>query len=233
MNILILHGWNLDRLKYKPLVQLLEQRGHRVFVPDFPGFGSANMPDRPYTLDDYVAFTLDYMKHHSIKNPLIIGHSFGGRVAILLTAQKSKIARELILTGVPGIRPVPSMKVRVFKFIASIANAVFSLPGLSVFSDVARKILYRTTGSYDYYRTSGVMRETFRHVIETDLIEPMKQLIIPVQLIWGADDRITPVWIAHRMDTYIADTDIAILPEAGHSVCYQQPQKFIAIMNSI
>ena len=82
--ILILHGWNLSAEKFRPLQRELEKQRYKVYGMDLPGFGKAVMPKKPLFLSDYVTFVASYLKSKKIDRAVIIGHSFGGRVAIKL-----------------------------------------------------------------------------------------------------------------------------------------------------
>ncbi len=64
--LVILHGWGLSGSRFEPLVRELKNRGLTVFAPDFPGFGKAYIPSRPFFLRDYVEFLDDYFKKHNI-----------------------------------------------------------------------------------------------------------------------------------------------------------------------
>ncbi|MCR4264018.1 MAG: alpha/beta hydrolase, partial [Candidatus Roizmanbacteria bacterium] len=102
MNFLILPGWCLPSDTYRNLKRLLEKKGHRVYVVDFPGF--KKKLTKPLNLNDYVEFIRDYISQHNISRPVIIGHSFGGRVALRLLSTYPSTASPVILTGVPGYR---------------------------------------------------------------------------------------------------------------------------------
>lgn len=227
MNILILHGWGLSGGHYKDLTDLLTQNGHRVLTPDLPGFGQEKAPQSPYHLSDYVAFVISYLKKHKIRKVTIIGHSFGGRIGILLSSTYPSLVHELILTGVPGFKAESSGRIVLFRMIAKAGMRVFSLPGLNRFGESARALLYRAAKTSDYKRTTGVMRETFKIIINEDLAISMRKLTVPTRLIWGKNDTITPVTTAYRMKKCIPNAKLLIIPHAGHSVVYQQPKLFL------
>lgn len=230
MNILILHGWNLSGDRYANLASLLKKKGHRVFTPDMPGFGKAENPEKPYTLKDYGLYVLTYLKKNNVDNPIMIGHSFGGRVAIYLTSNHPELFSKLILTGVPGVPPVASFKVKTYVLLAKMGGLIFTLPILNKMKDTARKALYRSAQASDYYRAEGVMRGTFKNIIAEDLIGPMKRIKTKTYLVWGEDDTITPVQIAHKMKTIIKGSELSIAPKLGHSFIYKQPKQFVQMI---
>jgi pimeloyl-ACP methyl ester carboxylesterase len=76
------------------------------------------------------------------------------------------------------------------------------------------------------------MRETFKHIVQEDLVSSMKAVVVPCALVWGSEDRITPVWIAHRMKEEIAHSHLIIIPDADHGVSFKQPQRFLHAIKS-
>ncbi|MCL5798497.1 MAG: alpha/beta hydrolase [Patescibacteria group bacterium] len=225
--IIILHGWRLYSSKYSLLVKFLEAKNNKVYVPDLPGFGKSSKVERPYRLDDYVDFLSLYIKQHKIKNPIIIGHSFGGRVALKYCAKYPKYASYLILTGVPGFIPVNRYKIYFFYIISKIGGVVFRIPMLCKIQSIARKLLYRMAGASDYMHTDGYMRDTFKSVIREDLLLPMKNLRIPTILVWGGSDSIVPLSVAAQMNKTISGSKMVVVKNASHRLPYESPNDFL------
>src|SRR4030042_5709985 len=225
--VVILHGWNLYSEKYQILRSTLVKEGFRVYIPDLPGFGKRIVPKTAYNIDDYVDFVLDYLKSNKIKKCIIIGHSFGGRVAVKLAARYPYYLDRLILTGTPGFVPVNKARITVFYLIAKIGKILlFFLPPLLIFKNTLRKIIYRLAKSSDYLHVEGVMKDTFKSVIKEDLISSMLKIKTPTLLVWGKDDRIVPVSIAQKMESAIIASSLTVIPNASHKVPYQDPDKF-------
>lgn len=224
--ILILHGWNLSAAKFDSLVKELERRGHKVICFDLPGFGKENIPDRPWNLSDYVSFVEKKLNSANIKKVILIGHSFGGRIGIKLAAGNPKLLYALVLTGTPGINPVPKVKVSLFLFSAKIGNVIFSLPILSIFKNKVRHLLYRVARATDFYNTDKKMRETFKNIIKEDLISYLKKITTPTLLLWGKKDMIVPVKIAGEMLKFINKAKLSVIPEARHGLPWTHPKIF-------
>lgn len=225
--IVILHGWNLSAQSYTNLVNLLSSKGFTVYVPDFPGFGKEKLPQKPYNTDNYVEFLESYLNKKNIKKCIIIGHSFGGRVGIKFIAKNPETVEKLILTGVPGVTPSSKTKILVFRFLAKVGKAIFSLPLLNVLFPLARKVLYQAIKETDYFKTEGVMRETFKKIISEDLTFAMNKITCPTILVWGEKDMITPVWIAKKMARLIGNSELMVVHEEGHSFIYKNPELFV------
>lgn len=228
--IILLHGWGkctTARSYYSKTVKDFEKKGYRVYVPDMPGFGKAKAPTYPLTLQDYVDFLHSYIKENNIIKPVLIGHSFGGRVIIKYISSYDTDVKSIILSGTPGFTPIKKSKLIASLILAKIGGFIFSLPGLSIFEEKIRSWFYYIVGARDYYRAEGAMRETFKNIVREDLKMQMKKIHLPTLLIWGDEDIIVPVKIAHLMKKTIPNSKLVVLPHGKHSVLIDDPETFV------
>lgn len=223
--IVILHGWGSEG-KFLPLEQSLKHNGFEVFAPDFPGFGTADMPTQPLHLVNYANFLYSYLGKNGIKNPVLIGHSFGGRVALKYQQLYPKDVGAIILSGTPGLSPVKRSKF-VFSMIgAKLGGALFSLPPFFFFKDFIRKYYYCLLGVKDYYRATGAMKQTFKNIVEENLHTTMESVRVPCLLIWGEEDALVPLHIAKDMSEIIPGAKLISIVGADHGVPYKKPDIF-------
>ena len=229
-DIVILHGWNLSGKRFDPLAKELVKKGYTVFAPDFPGFGNEPAPNTPWHIADYAQFLERYLKANHIRKPTLIGHSFGGRVALAYAASHSGDVTTVVLTGGPGFSPVPKKKMVIFLIIAKIGGILFSIPGINFFADTARKLLYRAAGAHEFYRAEGSMRQTFKNIVSDNLEDFMKALRTPCLLLWGADDVIVPPGVAERMKAMIPHATMRIIHGETHAFPFEHPVRFVEAM---
>ena len=228
--IVILHGWNLSSEHFKPLEQRLIQLKYRVYSLDLPGFGSAAIPQKPWTVQDYANFVYEFIQKKKLKEIILIGHSFGGRIAIVLASKYRSLIKGIILTGTPGLNHSSKKKLNFFYLLAKSGNVILSFTPF--LKDVARKILYKLAGSYDYYRSSGVMRQTLKRILAYDLKDHLKNIDQPTLLIWGAGDKTVPVSVANNMLKYLKNSELKIIPYGNHNVPYTYPKEFSALIDT-
>ena len=224
--LVILHGWNLSAAKFMPLSRELKKLGYRIYVPDLPGFGQNPMVGKSLNLVDYAIFVERYLKQNKLTKAVIIGHSFGGRVAVKMAAAKNGNLAALVLTGTPGFLPVPKIKVLFFMFLAKIGGLFFSLPIINRLDSVMKKILYKTAGASDFYHTKENMRQTFKNIVREELSLCLKKINIPTLLLWGRDDGIVPLSVASKMLKTISSAELQIIDEARHGVPWTRPEEF-------
>lgn len=231
-SVIILHGWRLFGDKYIKLKKLLEKKGYRVFSPDLPGFGKEKSPAKALDLDDYVNFVRNYIERKKISKAILIGHSFGGRIAMKLSARYPDFVKSLILTGVPGFVPVKKPKILFFLALSRLGKVIFSVPPFSFIENPARKILYRAAGATDYMHAEGAMRKTFISIIREDLTKVMKNIKVPTFLIWGKEDLTVPLSVAKRMKEKIGRSQIFIIEGSNHGLPYDSPKEFLKVMEN-
>lgn len=229
--IIILHGWGLSGERFGPLASLLSKEGYETYAPDLPGFGTSATPKRAYVLGDYASFVHSYMAAKHIQNPILIGHSFGGRVSLKFQMLYPAESKAVILTGTPGFTPVPRKKLVFFVAAAKIGKCFFQLPILNIIYDSVRKWYYYVVGARDFYRAQGVMRDIFKNIVQEELETSMRAVGVPCLLVWGALDRITPVWIAEKMEKTITGSRLVVIPDCDHGVSYKMPEVFVKAIN--
>jgi pimeloyl-ACP methyl ester carboxylesterase len=214
------------------LESLLKKKGHVVYCIDLPGFGDCPKPAKPYSIPEYAAFVHSYVTTHKLNRVICIGHSFGGRVALYLAKQFPDIIDALVLTGVPGYEPVPTIKVVVFRMLAKLGKAVIAHIPVPSIQQFARKVLYKLSGSWDYYHTTGVMRDTFKLVTRFPLAPLLGDIHQPTLLLWGEHDRLVPLRIAQKMEHVMPHASLVSVPGCTHALPVTHPEAFIQAIES-
>lgn len=223
--IVLLHGWGLSGSSYPESVQLLTSKGFRVLSPDFPGFGESKELSKSLHLSDYVSFLEGYLKKHSLKRPYIIAHSFGGRVALKYLEKHPDGAMRVVLTGVPGYRPVRARRYYPSLIAAKIGNAlVAAIPVLHPFRTLLRRVLYNSVGARDYTRATKHLKQTFKNIVQTDLSRAVGMMTLPTLLLWGDRDMVVPVFVPKKMRKNMKNARLHMIPDSGHNPLVDKPE---------
>jgi len=236
--IILLHGWGIDSSKYIETAKqlILQAKSYevqtRIIIPDLPGFGKSDEPPQAWGIDDYMELVKKFIELslQGIDNIILIGHSFGGRIAIKFAAKYPDKVKALILTGAAGIKHPLSIKQKIFFVAAKLGKIFFSLPIINKLEKTAQKVLYKAAREKDYYQTQGVMKETFKKVIAEDLTPYLEKIITPTLLLWGRNDHSTPLKDGEILHFKIQNSKFKIVAEANHSLPYQYPEKFAKIV---
>ncbi len=202
LDLVLLHGWGQNIEMMKPLGNQFQN--YHVTILDFPGFGESSSLKKSITIVDYVEILEEFLKELKIKNPILMGHSFGGRVAILY-ASRNPVSK-LVLFASPCIREErKSWKESFFK-------AIKKLPGMNQIGEYAKKYI----GSEDYRNASPILRETLVNVINTDLSKEAAKISCPTLLIWGTEDQQAPIEDAKKLEKILPDGGLVELPGYSH-----------------
>ncbi|MEW5768281.1 MAG: alpha/beta hydrolase [bacterium] len=228
--VVLLHGWGGQAASFKPVFNYLV-RSHQVYALDLPGFGSSDLPPQPWGSDDYALFVSTFFAKLGIGKTSLIGHSFGGRIAIVLAANFPERVDKLILVDSAGIRPRRTVKYYIRVSIAKIAKFLFSPRLFGIYGEKARKAIYQVVGSKDY-QEANEMRPTLVKIVNEDLRGLLPQINAPTLLVWGEKDTATPVSHAKIMEREINDAGLVILPEAGHFSYLDKFPQFCRIVSS-
>ncbi|WP_200873593.1 alpha/beta fold hydrolase [Candidatus Magnetobacterium casense] len=219
--MLLLHGWASNLDSFVSVQKYLSSR-FKVYAIDFPGFGKSGEPKEIWNTEDYCTFLEAFMEKMNIVRPIIIGHSFGGRVAIRLAVKKK--ADKLILIDSAGIRPKRTAKYY-FK-VYSYKLAKYILKHLSPRLLAKYKA---SVGSKDYINASPMMKQILIKVVNEDLTKLLPEITIPSLLIWGENDMETPLYQAHVMNKLIPDSGLVILKGAGHFSHIDKMREFLIV----
>lgn len=218
-DILLLHGWGQNIQMMRPIGDNLCDR-FRITILDFPGFGESEEPKTPWTIEDYNNVLEELCSKLEIKKPIVMGHSFGGRVAIRYSARNS--IEKLILFGSPCIRIQENLplKVRILKKIKK-------LPGMNKIGEYMKKFI----GSRDYKAASPIMRQTLVSVVNEDLSKFAREIEEPTLLIWGDHDTEAPLNDAKELEKIMIDAALIVLP-GTHYAYLENLSQIIAILNN-
>lgn len=221
--LILLHGWGVDSRIFRQLIKSLADR-FCVYSIDLPGFGRTAPPSQDWGVFEYSSLVKHFIISEDLRGVFLLGHSFGGRIAIVLAATDPQMISKLILVDSAGFRTT-SRKVK--SALLTCAAKVFSI--LFPFRRVTRQILkpyfYKTIGNYDYLR-SGTLKLIFGRVINRDLTEFVKRISMPTLIIWGEDDKETPLQFARKLNSLIPMSELFIVAQADHFPFVTRPEEF-------
>lgn len=219
-DVVLLHGWGQNIAMMKPIGNRL-QKNHRITILDFPGFGESEEPKTALTVYDYCEILEELLKKLKVKKPVIMGHSFGGRIAIIYASRNE--VEKVVLFGSPCIRKEvkTSLKLRMLKSLKKI-------PGINKLEGFAKNHM----GSRDYKNASEVMKKILVNVVNEDLSECAKKINVPTLLIWGDRDTEAPVEDAKELEKIIPDAGLIVLPNSTHYAYLENLPQVINILNN-
>ena len=217
--LVLLHGWGQNIEMMKPIGDRLASN-YRIIIIDLPGFGNSEEPKEVWTVYDYVNCIHELLTDLKIDNPIMIGHSFGGKIS-LVYASKYKIPK-LVTFGSPFTKEIEklSLKTRVLKSLKKV-------PGINKLEGFAKKHI----GSTDYKNASEMMRNILVDTVNLDITEDVKKISCPTLLIWGTNDEAVPLEKAHELESLIKDAGVVEFDGCTHYAYLERLDMTINILN--
>jgi pimeloyl-ACP methyl ester carboxylesterase len=208
--VLALHGWARTHRDFDAVVAPVDGAPLPALALDLPGFGASPPPEEAWGAAAYAQAVGDVLS--DMESPIILlGHSFGGRVALHLATQRPASVSALILTGVPLLHP-EGRRARV----APAYKAIRSLHRMNLVTDNTMERARQRYGSADYKAVQGVMRQIHVRAVNETYEEQLDAVQCPVHMVWGAADTAAPLEMAERALARLAHGDLEVFPDVGH-----------------
>lgn len=194
-----LHGWGCD---YSSLYFCNELTKNNCLFVDFPPFGQSSKGVDDWNVFTYANMVIALCKKLNLGKLNLIGHSFGGRIAIIISVLCKEDVNRLVLVDSAGAKPRRGVKYYI-----------------KIWSYKIRKRLHMDTSNYgscDYRALTPNMRKVFNSIVNTHLDEFLPYIKCNTLIIFGSQDKTTPLYMARRFHKKIAKSQLLILENAGH-----------------
>lgn len=231
--IVFLQGWGTNIDLYRKVTDKFATLS-RIIAFDLPGFGKTPEPLTAWNIDEYADFVIEFVKALELKNIILVGHSFGGRIIIKLMSKLKKefSVEKVILMDSAGIKQKTTLKKQIkqkwFKMLKKMAN-----------SKLVRKIkpnlveeMKNKHGSLDYKKATPLMKQVLVKAINEDLTNLLSNIKVPTLLVWGDQDTATPISDAKIMEKLIPDAGLVVLKNTGHYSFLEDFYTFSRVMDS-
>lgn len=208
--IYIIHGWAYTTEKWMPFIEFLKKHGIGPVMLKVPGL-TAPLKE-VWTLEDYVEWLRNELEHEKEKI-ILLGHSNGGRISLAFAHKYPEKIKELILFDSAGIYH-NELPIRLKRFIfGNLARFGRKFTN----SDFLRKLLYKLTRESDYEKADPILRKTLHNLVTRDISKLFQQIHLPVVIIWGEEDTITPFTDGKKMHTMLKNSKLFPIKNARHS----------------
>ncbi len=228
-NIILLHGWGCNLDIFDSLFFHLE-KSFKVYSIDFQGFGKSEAPLEVWGVEDYTRALEDFVKKLNIDHPVLLGHSFGGRISILYASRNP--VNKIILVDAAGVKPTHSLKYYLKVYSFKLSKKLLPLLIGKKRAEERINQYRKKSGSSDYNNATGIMKSILVKVVNEDLKQVMPLIKAPTLLIWGESDTATPLKDARTMNRLIKDSGLAVLKNAGHYSFLEKPYEFNLIVDN-
>jgi pimeloyl-ACP methyl ester carboxylesterase len=250
--LLLLHGLACDHHDWDPVIDRLAAR-YTVLAPDLLGHGESDKPRADYTLGGYANGMRDLLTVLGIDKVTVLGHSFGGGVAMQFAYQFPERTERLMLVATGGLGREVSVAVRAMSLpFAMAALSGATLPGLRHLNVASLRALSRLRPGLtrDLGEVAAIL-ESFKdprkryavHQLVIPVIDWKGQVVsmrdrayltqaMPMQVVWGAEDRVIPASHAAAAAELAPQARVTVMPDAGHFPHRDHPEEFVALLDS-
>ena len=206
--IVFLHGWGCDGSIFLPIAERLVQ--NTCYVVDLPGFGKSELPPpEGWKVEDFADALFCFFRQNNLQEALIVGHSFGCRVAIVFAALHPECVSSMFFAAPAGLRR-PSFKrwwrVRAYKLSKLFGSG-------------------KAHNASQDYLDSGLLKNTFVKVVNENLAHYAKRISCPVLIVNGKQDTATPLWHAKKLHKLIAHSTL-VQVDGDHFAVFRSPVAF-------
>jgi pimeloyl-ACP methyl ester carboxylesterase len=249
--VLLLHGLGCDHTTWEPVIDALARR-YTVIAPDLLGHGLSDKPRADYSVGCYANGMRDLLTVLGIDRVTVVGHSFGGGVAMQFAYQFPERTERLVVVSSGGLGAEVSPAIRAITTPGfHQVMGVLTLPGIRHLGKAGLVALSRTgikaardydevAEIYDSFRDPAY-RAAIRHVVSA-VVDWRGQIVtmsdraylteaMPMAVIWGRDDRVIPVRHASNAAALAPNARVEVLPRAGHFPHKDHPQRFAKVLH--
>lgn len=229
--IFILHGWAVregeqSREMWKPFIDGLSADDLEIIFLKIPGLTAPL--NEVWSLNDYVNWLGDEIEGRATgEKVVLIGHSFGGQIASRFTSKNNHKVDKLVLIDSSGIKDMSFfaiLKRNVFFVLAKIGKIFFR-------NDFFRNVLYKLARESDYKKASPLLRKTMAKILDDQVLGDLPNIDSDTKIIWGSDDKVTPVKHARKFNSLIAGSVLEFVDGARHSPQFTHPEKTSKIVS--
>lgn len=218
-SIVLLHGWGQNIQMMQMLGEPFKDK-YRIIIVDFPGFGSSPEPKEVMDVDGYTKIIEELLKKLKVENPILIGHSFGGRVSVKY-ASRNKVKKLILLSPALRGHDKKGLKTKVLKFMKTV-------PGIKNLESWAKNHI----GSRDYKAASPIMKQVLVKTVNEDLSSDAMKIKAPTILIYGDMDDEVPEEDTKEYEKLIDDCGLIMYEGCTHYAYLERLNQTINIIGN-
>lgn len=219
-NVVLLHGWGQNIQMMQPIGDALK-KNFNITILDLPGYGESDEPPFPWSVKDYAEAIHALLEDLKIDKPILMGHSFGGKISLLYSSMYP--VEKLVLFASPFKPEITklSWKTKALKQLKKV-------PLLNKLEGFAKKHI----GSTDYRQASDLMRKVLVNTVNLDITEDIKKIKCPTLIVWGTCDEAVPLKRAYELENLIKDAGVVVYENCTHYAYLENLDQTIRVLYS-
>lgn len=225
--LLILPGWSENKDDW--IVNIKTGfKSNRVIVLNLPAFGTSTEPKYAWDLTQYSDFLNTFIEELRLENTILVGKSFGGRVAVKYVTRYQSVIKGLVLANAAGIEK-KSLPIKFKIFTAKLGKYLISWIGF-VEKSTLRKYFYKLLNINP--EKNPYKAEVKKIVTSEDLTDELSLINLPTLIIWGDKDKVLPLKQGEKLNKLIKGSELKIIKNAGHDAHITYAKEFNELVNN-
>ena len=226
--VIILHGLMGGLGNFEGFISHFPRIGFQIFMPELPIYSASLLNTNVKFFAEYIN---KFIKLLSIKKAIIVGNSLGGHVALLHSKLFPNSTKALVLTGSSGLYE-NSMgdtypKRGDYNFIKKKTQNVFYSPKIAT-KKIVDEVFESVNNRQKVIKILAMAKSAIRHNMANDL----PKISVPVALVWGRNDLVTPAIVAEEFDQLLPNSNLFWINKCGHAPMMEHPKKFNKIVEN-
>ncbi|MCR5185823.1 MAG: alpha/beta hydrolase [Clostridia bacterium] len=228
--VVLLHGWLTDLETMRPLANNLS-KNFKCYLVDVVGFGKSDLPKEPMNTNGFGDFLSSFVKALNLENPILIGHSNGGRTIMNAAGRNLFPIKKIVLIDSSGIKPKRKLDYYIKISVYKIGKFFLNLLPKTKKIDAFKEKLMKNVGSSDYRNSAQVLKETLKVIVNEDQRDILPNIKAPTLLIWGGRDTATPISDAKLIESLVPDCGLVEYPYSTHFSYLENINNVNAVLN--
>lgn len=224
--IVLLHGLFGALSNWRSVIDHFSSR-YRIVIPLMPIY---EMPILSTSAEGLADFIYEFMQHKGFGKVTLLGNSLGGHVALIFTKKHMERVRSLALTGSSGLYENAMggsyPKRGDYDYVKKKVEYTFYAPETAT-KELVDEVYSITNDRNKILRILSMAKSAIRHNMRKDI----PKFNIPVCLIWGLNDRVTPPEVGEEFHTLFPNSELHFLDKCGHAPMMEQPTEFNRILD--
>ena len=226
--VIILHGLMGGLGNFESFISHFPKIGFQIFMPELPIYSASLINTNVKFFAEYIN---NFIKLLSIKKAILVGNSLGGHVALLHSKLYPNSTKALVLTGSSGLYE-NSMgdtypKRGDYNFIKKKTQNVFYSPKIAT-KKIVDEVFESVNNRKKVIKILAMAKSAIRHNMANDL----PKISVPVALVWGRNDLVTPSIVAEEFDQLLPNSNLFWINKCGHAPMMEHPKKFNKIVEN-
>jgi|SRR5690625_561554 len=224
--IVILHGLMGQLSNFQGVINFFPKKGYKVVLPELPLY---DLPLIKTKVVNFAKFISEFLEHKQYKDVILVGNSLGGHIALLTQKLYPENIAGLVITGSSGLYESSMggsyVKRHSYEYVKKKSEDVFYDPKVAT-KELVDDIFETVSDRSKVIRTLAIAKSAIRHNMSRDL----PNMTIPVCIIWGKQDKVTPPEVAEDFHALLPNSDLFWIDKCGHAAMMEHPDKFNEIL---